>query len=190
MPYTREQAESQKKYREANKEKLAEKNRKYREANREKLAEAKKQYRENNKEKINEAIKQYRENNKEKLAEAKKQYRENNREKINEKQRKYHEDNKEKLNENKKQYHQTPIGKRISRICRWKREGIKLPEEYGENWDIFYEEEYLSITNCEECGVKLTVDKKNTSTTKCLDHNHITGDFRNILCQACNIQRG
>ena len=160
MPYTREQAESQKKYREANKEKLAEKNRKYREANREKLAEARKQYREANKEK------------------------------LAEKNRKYHEDNKEKLAEKYRKYRQTPIGKRNRRISRWKREGIKLPEEYGDEWDIFYEEEYLSTTNCEECGVKLTVDKKNTSTTKCLDHNHISGDFRNILCHACNIQRG
>ena len=119
---------------------------------------------------------------KEKRNESQKKYRENNREKI----KQYLENNKEKI----KQYQQTPMRKRSSRISSWRKKGIKLPEEYGENWDIFYEEEYLNTTNCEECGVKLTEDKRNTSTTKCLDHDHTTGDFRNILCHACNIQRG
>ena len=171
MPYTREQAESQKKYRENNKEKMAEKNRKYWEANREKLAEKGKKYHEANKEKRNENQKKYYEANKEKM---------------NEKNRKYHEANREKI----KQYNQTPIGKRNRRIVKWRSRGIKLPEEYGENWDIFYEEEYLSTTKCEECSVELTEDKMRTSTTKCLDHDHNTGDFRNILCHVCNIQRG
>tara|TARA_R110000751_G_scaffold287983_1_gene392938 strand:- start:14 stop:631 length:618 start_codon:yes stop_codon:yes gene_type:complete len=205
MPTKEQKAESQKKYYEANKEKVAEKNRKYQkkyqennkekiaernrkylENNREKIHEAKKQYRENNKEKVAKAEKQYRENNKEKVAEARKQYLENNKEKVAETRKQYLENNREKI----KQYQQSPMGKRISRISGWKKQGIKLPEEYGENWDIFYEEEYLNTTKCEECGVNLTEDKMRTSTTKCLDHNHITGDFRNVLCHACNIQRG
>ena len=81
------------------------------------------------KEKRAENNRKYYEANKEKVAETRKQYLENNREKI-------------------KQYQQTPKRKRSSRISGWKRQGIKLPEEYGENWDIFYEEEYLSTTNC------------------------------------------
>tara|TARA_R110002096_G_scaffold418861_1_gene623203 strand:+ start:213 stop:605 length:393 start_codon:yes stop_codon:yes gene_type:complete len=127
---------------------------------------------------------------KEQQAKSQKKYRENNKEKIAKAEKQYRENNKEKIAETRKQYHQTPMCKRSYRISSWRKKGIKLPEEYGENWDIFYEEEYLSTTNCEECGVKLTVDKKITLTTRCLDHNHITGLFRNVLCNGCNIQRG
>jgi hypothetical protein len=35
----------------------------------------------------------------------------------------------------------------------------------------------------------LTEDRYNTSTTRVLDHSHITGQFRNILCCACNNRR-
>ena len=123
-----------------------------------------------NKEKRKENSRKYREANKEKIYEDKKQYRENNREKI-------------------KQYQQTPKSVKIRRIRNWRNRGIKLPEEYPD-WDIFYEEEYIKTTNCEECSVELTEDKRSTSTTKCLDHDHTTGFFRNILCQACNTKRG
>ena len=26
-------------------------------------------------------------------------------------------------------------------------------------------------------------------TKKCMDHNHITGEFRNVVCQKCNINK-
>ena len=96
---------------------------------------------------------------------------------------------KEYLRQYNKIYHQTPEGKKSCRITTWKKRGVKLPEEYGDEWDIFYEEEYMKTTHCEECGVVLTEDKRNTPTTKCLDHEHITGEFRNILCFNCNVKR-
>ena len=59
----------------------------------------------------------------------------------------------------------------------------------NENYDKLYEY-YLNCKNCENCNIELTVDKRNTPTTKCMDHSHITGQFRNILCGSCNIKRG
>ena len=76
--------EYNKKYREANKEKLRERrkeyDKKYREANKEKIREYYKEFYEVNKEKVNERNKKYREANKEKISEYKKEYREANKE--------------------------------------------------------------------------------------------------------------
>jgi len=44
---------------------------------------------------------------------------------------------------------------------------------------------YESQTHCEKCNVKL--DNSSQETVKCLDHDHSTGLFRNILCWNCNI---
>tara|TARA_R110000782_G_scaffold202504_1_gene291036 strand:- start:387 stop:695 length:309 start_codon:yes stop_codon:yes gene_type:complete len=97
--------------------------------------------------------------------------------------------NQEQNNEYMRRYNKTPQGRMRKKILRWKKWGIKLPEGYGENWVIFYEQEYLGTTHCEECDIELTEDRYNTPTTRCLDHDHYTGKFRNILCFVCNIKR-
>ena len=47
----------------------------------------------------------------------------------------------------------------------------------------------MSTEFCWQCGVILTTGKVRTSTTKCLDHCHITGLFRAILCHCCNAKQ-
>ncbi len=99
-------------------------------------------------------------------------------------QKKYREKNKEKTKLYHKQYIQTEQGIKVKRINRWKRSGVICND-----WDELYNQ-YLRTAYCDHCKVKMTYDFPNISTTKCLDHCHITGEVRNILCLSCNIKRG
>jgi hypothetical protein len=49
-------------------------------------------------------------------------------------------------------------------------------EEFEYLWGV-----YTTLDTCLKCGIEF----KN-SRDKCLDHNHDTGEIRNILCQLCN----
>ena len=97
-------------------------------------------------------------------------------------QKRYREKNKEKIKERDTEYWKSPAGLKIHRIYKWKSRGVK-----SDNFDELYEY-YLNCNNCEECNVALTNDEV-CITKKVLDHNHITGKFRNILCHKCNIVR-
>lgn len=81
-----------------------------------------------------------------------------------------------------RKYRLTPNGKKSYRITDWKRRGV-IAEDYEALHEI-----WLKQTHCELCNVELTTGKP-CLTRKCLDHNHTTGKFRNILCNYCNIHR-
>ena len=109
-----------------------------------------------------------------------KKWREENKEQIKEYDKKWREENKEKI----KEYQQTPKGQRINRISNWKSRGMIEPDG---GWDKFMEM-VENTKNCELCNITLTVDRHNTSTTRCVDHSHITNLFRNIVCHSCNVK--
>ena len=98
--------------------------------------------------------------------------------------REYRKNNKEKFKEYEKKYRNSDKGIKSGRVTNWRFYGVKC-----DDWDKLYEK-YISTTNCERCNIELTNDKKNKSTTRCLDHDHNTGKFRNILCHACNTKIG
>ena len=156
---------------------------KYREKNKEKKKMSDKKYREENKEEIKERKKEYYEENKEEIKEKGKEYRDNNIEKIKEKDKKYYEENKEEIKEKKKEYNQTPKRRRVNRINTWKKSGMIEPDE---GWEAFADK-VENTTNCERCEVELTEDKVMTKTTRCVDHDHITNKFRNVVCNNCNL---
>ena len=96
----------------------------------------------------------------------------------------YYQKNKEKEKQRVKEYNQTPAGIKSARIRNWKKQGIKF-FDYDLLYDIF-----ISTTHCDNCNVELTEDKRHKKTTRCIDHDHESGEVRNILCVSCNIKRG
>ena len=143
------------------------------------------------KEKQKECIRLWREKNKEKIREQNRLYRETNKEEKKEKQKEYqkewYEKNKEKIREQKKEYSKiykhtdTAIKSRV--INNWKRRGV-----INDDFNSLYEY-YLNCKFCEECEVELTIGYK-SANRRCLDHDHKTGLFRNVLCNNCNVRRG
>jgi len=138
-----------------------------------------KKWRENNREKMAEGDKKWREKNKEKIVEVTKKYREANKTKIKE----WREKNKVEMAVYNKIYRQTDVGKKSHRIGNWKQTGV-----ISDDFDALYEY-YLNCKNCEDCGLEL-VEGHFGANKKCLDHDHNTGLFRDILCCGCNLRRG
>mgnify|MGYP003651951938 CR=1 FL=1 len=139
--------------------------------------EYQKEYREANKEKTKEYQKEYYENNKEKNKEYQKEWNETNKEKIKE----WREANKEYKKEYDKEFYKTEQGKKSKTIGRWKHRCIK-----SDDYDKLYEY-YINVKNCEECEIELV--EGNKSNSRCLDHDHLTNLFRNVLCNSCNVKR-
>ena len=67
------------------------------------------------------------------------------------------------------------------RISKWKQRGLI---ESDENITKILER-FHNTTNCDKCNVLLT--NINRGDQKCMDHNHKTGKFRNIICKSCNL---
>ena len=92
--------------------------------------------------------------------------------------------NKDKITKRIKEYQKN--NPHIKKISEWERRGIKL--KTGEDWDSVYLF-YITCEYCEQCGVRLTTEQKNTKTRRTLDHDHSTGFIRNVLCHSCNVKR-
>jgi len=61
----------------------------------------------------------------------------------------------------------------------WKQYGL-----IGDCEEIYIR--YVNTTNCDLCNVFLEGRGRNR---KCMDHNHKNGQFRNIVCHACNLKK-
>ena len=111
-----------------------------------------------------------------------KAYYEKNKEKIDQRIKKRYENNKDKIKEQQKEYLQTDTGKKLRRINKWEKRGVK-----SEDYSSLYEY-YLNCKYCENCDVEL-VEGNVGANKKVLDHSHKTGLFRNVLCHSCNNKR-
>jgi len=119
----------------------------------------------------------YYEKNKERLLIKQKQYYLDNKERA----KQYYQENKDKLidyqkNYNK-EYNKTPQCKKSHLIHAWKKSGL-----VSEDYEAVYKR-YLDTSVCDVCQYQF--DEKNW---RCMDHDHETGYFRQILCNRCNIR--
>ena len=163
--------EYQKKYREANKEKQKEYQKKYREAKKEKQKEYQKKWYEQNKQKVLERQKEYHKDWYESNKEKSKDYYEANKQKVKD----YYESNKQKVLERQKEYRQSESGRKANCKSKWKIRGLT-----DNDFDYIYNL-YINTARCWVCSHDFS------KYWKCMDHNHETGEFRQILCHNCNI---
>ena len=127
--------------------------------------------------------KKYRDANKQKIKESKKEYQERNKKKIKQQRSEYYKNNKEyilnKVKEYSKEYNKTDNRIKSSRIFSWKDNGV-IHDDFNSLYDI-----YKNTNICNICNIKL-IEGRYGANRKCLDHNHKTGEFRQILCNTCN----
>ena len=86
---------------------------------------------------------------------------------------------KKRLSEAQRIYRKTDRGKMLGTINSWRGQGL-----ISDNMELIYER-YINSTHCECCRneYKSTMDRH-------MDHCHVSGKFRNVLCRHCNQLRG
>lgn len=121
----------------------------------------------------------------EELKEQRRQYRFNNKDRIDEQMKIYRAANLENTKNYNKIYKASPIGKRKLMIDRWRSRGL-VCDDYDELYD-----RYLKATVCEEegCGITFGIYGDGSGTFRCMDHSHLTGEFREFVCCRCNLKR-
>lgn len=66
-------------------------------------------------------------------------------------------------------------------ISYWKYRGL-----IGDYEAIY--DRYINTTHCDLCNILLCKGRKG-SNKKCMEHDHNTGEFRNIVCHKCNMNK-
>ena len=158
-----------------------------------------------------ESLDKYKEEHKEELKEKNRiKYLKNKDETLIKQKDKYYANHEESLIKNRINYHKNKVLKTEEEKAETKRifqEKVKLRREENkplvvkqnrikkwksravicDDWDKLYDR-YINTNNCDNCDIEL-IEGNYGSNKKCLDHNHNTGEFRNILCNTCNCRR-
>jgi len=115
-----------------------------------------------------------------KLEQDRKHYYDNHKEKLEYfKEQRGTEEYKKRM----KEFRASEAGIKSARITKMKQLGI-----ISDNYEALYEK-WKNTTHCEDCNIEL-VGGNNGANRKCIDHDHKTRAFRNIVCHKCNARRG
>lgn len=68
------------------------------------------------------------------------------------------------------------------------RRKIHIKRYYGLDWEVYCKMYASQEGKCKICGVEINLykDKKSQIETTAIDHNHLTGKVRGLLCSKCN----
>jgi hypothetical protein len=115
-----------------------------------------------------------------KIEQDRKNYQDNHNKRLE-----YHKEkrNTEEYKAYMKEFRASEAGIKSARITRMKQYGI-----ISDDYEALYEK-WKNTTHCEECNVEL-IGGNEGANRKCIDHDHKTGAFRNIVCHKCNMIRG
>eukprot|EP01049_Picozoa_sp_SAG25_P013071 SAG25_NODE_1926_length_2139_cov_147.309651_1_plen_160_part_00 len=92
----------------------------------------------------------------------------------------YYENNKDKIKKRTKAYYKTDTAQiKLLRRNGWKHSDAEFLEIL---------ERFKTTTKCELCNCEMT-DGFKKGNRKVKDHHHISGTFRNICCNRCNMER-
>lgn len=119
-------------------------------------------------------MKEYREFNKEKIAKQDKEYRIKNKERTIENHKRYYEKNKEIMKNRHIKYTKEQI------------KNIRLKTQYGITIEQYNQMFLEQNGNCAICNINQSNFKRGLA----VDHCHITGKIRGLLCGNCNLGIG
>jgi hypothetical protein len=101
--------------------------------------------------------------------------------------KRYYQDHKEQVKVNSARWKAANPDK-----IRLKNRKLQVKKVYGLSW-----EDYTSLYNkfsghCGICGtsLKMVTEKYEQNKAACVDHDHVTGKVRGILCRSCNVALG
>jgi len=153
-------------------ERRREYHRKYREANREKIRAYQHKWYEDNRDELLDRQREYYGSNNERQRERRRKYREFNLDKERERHRKYREANAERIREYSRNHYESNYEKYRER---------KLFRKYGLTSQEVRDLDKLQAGLCAICGKRETL---------LVDHDHVTGRVRGLLCNPCNKMLG
>jgi Autographiviridae endonuclease VII len=154
--------------------------RRYRERHKDEIRKARRRYRETHKEQIRASARRYHETHKEEIRKARCRYRETHKEEIKTAARRYRETHKEEISERARRKWRTDPDHREKHRVRTRRSQRKMvfKKVYGislADYDVMFERQGGACAIC-----------KRTGLTLCVDHCHLTGEVRGLLCIRCN----
>jgi len=145
---------------------------------RERRLEIQRKYRERNREKLNEKNREYRKNNKEKVKESNDNWSRNNPEKVLAKAKRYRDNNIDDCRKRNKEWYD---------LNKHRVKDRTLKRKYGISLDEFNEMLNLQGRHCALCPA---IPEGQKNGTLVVDHCHVTGKIRSLLCNPCNTAIG
>ncbi len=81
--------------------------------------------------------------------------------------------------------------KKRARVRRWRNRHPDYDfQKYGVTLEWYRAQEAKQLGLCAICGQPETVKRSGVVRRLCVDHNHITGAVRGLLCTTCNTRLG